>query len=490
MPRSLIWLLAGLIALAVAAPWARAQDEIPAPPQAFTTKTLQDALKESIETKKFLLVYPHFDKDGWREMDEKTWTNPTLRTWIMWKGIAVRVDPKESPQSWAFLQRAISMGNARAKTTAFPHLFIFCDGKLVKMYPDPDFQGYLTEPNVLFGGLPDAKMFYPKASQILFTLDLLGDKLKSTNPVWMMQHEMKNPMPPEPPRPPPLCRGDDGAAPVIWDPEPGEGGKVDVLAMVDRARDLVAHNEMYDATGVYTWLWERGEQFDPSFRAARMSFIAAEIGDLARKRDGTMRRFIAVRQVLADRQPWWSWDDLLEWTVLSRALGRESEVLEYLAQYTVDEQEQTMMPFSHRSIYQALSNVDSVIEPLDTTKPALDRVRVRSGKLQTARPAVGTPPKEWAEAVALRRRLLIDEGSRLHASLIKRGDFATASEVSRLVLSARDDASARLSLITTAIIAGAPLRAEHRQWLAEAEAGGAIAPAQHRRVQNSLAPNR
>ena len=68
---------------------------------------------------------------------------------------------------------------------------------------------------------------------------------------------------------------------------------------------------------------------------------------------------------------------------------------------------------------------------------------------------------------------MIDEGSRLYVACLVKGDEAAAQEIARTILNTRNDAGARLALITTALAADPPQpRAVHLTWLDEAEGAG------------------
>lgn len=457
---------AALILIAVAA---RAQ---PIPPVEFTGLSLKDAVQESIRTKKLLIVYPRNGSAANRLMDATTWKNPTLAAWVMWHAIAIKVDHKENPSEYALLQRevgrAVPMG-------AFPFVLFFRDGKLAGMYPDPRFQGFLYE----FGmfGPPDAEVFYPKATQLLFHLDLLMDKLRSIEPIWFMAHELANPMP-EAPAYVPLWNVEDANAPAAAEPAEGE----DIFTILRRARERVAAKEYFDATGLYTWLYERGPEVEPSLRTAR-PFLLAEMADLAAKREGSKQRFMDIRAHLEARQPWWDYEELLDWMMLSAALGQSEQSALYLAAYLIDDQEATMIPAADHAGLSILESLDLESPPTRVAKDAMDRLRTRAARLRTAiRPPGKMTDEEWGDLTRLRARVLLDEACRLYAALLLRGDEGRATEVARVLLGARDDGAARLGLVMAARVAGAPVRPEQRVWLREAAAMGALSPALERQL--------
>jgi hypothetical protein len=467
--------LAAIVAALFISALAAAQ---PVPPVAFTTLSLEEALEESIRTHRILVVYPSRDKGPWRKMNETTWKNPTLAAWVQWHGIAVRVDELEDPQGYAklrsILARAGKAGNAMEE---FPHVFYFRAGKFAAVYPDPNFKSYLYEEGMF--GKPDPNVFYPKAVQLLFHADLLMDKLQSKEPAWSMMHEHKNPMPEAPPYEPLWNVTDDNAA-AMADPAPGE----DLFSILDLGRMRAKAGEYYDATGPYTWLYERGHELEPGFRAARR-FLLAEMAEIASKREGSRKRFLDVRGRGERRQPWWNYEELMEWMALSAAIGQTDEAIEYLAAFTIDDQEATMIPPADRTAYSILGKLDLASDPRTIDKDALEVLRTRAARAgPAARPAGNITDEEWARVHRLRVRLLIDEGSRLHAAYLLKGDTDSAAKAAEIVLGTRNDAHSRVSLVMAAVVAGAPAQPSHREWLTQAAAMGGGSPALERRLDS------
>src|SRR5579862_8001862 len=114
----------------------------------------------------------------------------------------------------------------------------------------------------------------PTPLKLLFQADF-GMRCKSArDPAWGMLHERDCPEPPPPPEPEPLSNTRDDLAPIVYDPHPEE--TIGPLDRLDEARRLVKSGDFYQATGVYTWLWERAAAIDPAFRPARLSILAQE----------------------------------------------------------------------------------------------------------------------------------------------------------------------------------------------------------------------
>jgi hypothetical protein len=450
----------------------------PIPGTEFTDQSYDEAMAESIKTHKVLVVYPRGHGLAFDKMDETTWRNPTLAAWIKWHAIAVRIDEHEHTGLMARFQQMVRSAGGDGSVSDFPHVFFYCNGKLAGVYPDPKFQNFLFEnPLGLPGGKPDPATFYPKAVQVLFRADLLMDFQRARDPMWSVAHAQDNPEP-KAPEVTPLHEHEDADAPAVADPGPGE----DALSVLERARAQVSAQEYYDATGRYTWLWERGATLEPSLGPALRCVVLPEMAELAKKREGSRHRLVALRQNLEARQPWWSYTDLLDWIQMSEALGLKSETAEYLAAYTVDDQEQTMMPPSDRAAYSLLERRGEHEDPREIGKDDVDRLRAMASRAKAGGRPRNVDAEEWDHVVALRWRLIGDESCRLYAAFLSRGDANQASEVAKILLEARDDGASRLMLAMTAAAAGLPMNAEQSRWVREAVGMGSSSPALEKRL--------
>lgn len=460
-----------VVALLLLGSAARAQPDVG---PVFSSLSLNDALAESIRTHKVLVVAVRGNGPAHGLMEETTWKNPTLAAWIKWHAIAVRLDRREDPAGYQrFLQ--LVRGAVAGDTNEFPHIFFFVRGNLAGAYPDKRWHGYFFENPLNFqDGGPNPQVFYPKAVQLLLHLDLLMDRTRAKDPMWFMLHEQHNP-PPPPPEVPLLCFSEDGDAPAVRDPEPGSGE--DVLTRLDQARRHVAAREYFDATGLYTWLFERGPVLEPAFRPYANTFMLADMAALADQRDATRTRFLNLRKNLEIRQPWWTYTDLLDWIRFSEAMKMEGQVLTYIASYTLDDQEATMIPPCDRAAYTLLERREPLSDPRQPSAHALAALRARAPTVNSTQRPTGVDHAEWANVITLRQRLFFDEACRLHAAYLLRGDLHSAAEAAALLLAARDDAEARLALVMTAAAAGAPPAPDHARWVREARLRGVTSPA-------------
>ena len=313
----------------------------------------------------------------------------------------------------------------------------------------------------------------PGPLEVLFQADFAMDRIKARDPMWAMRHDEKNPAPKPPPEPEPLSNTQDEIAPIVRDPRPEENiGPLDRLA---QARALVKTGEFYQATGLYTWLWERGSAVDPSFRPAKLSALAQDIKALIELRPGARERFEKIRDIRTERTPWADHTQMHDWFVLNGATGNAVDTIEYLDYFLNDLDESSMIPpgdVAAFRLFMRRSDFAAAWEQPPASTSAVARVAGLVRRLNPKFPA-SILPAARAEYQAFAQQFIIDEGSRLYVACLVKGDEAAAQEIARTILNTRNDAGARLALITTALAADPPQpRAVHLTWLDEAEGAG------------------
>lgn len=418
----------------------------PAQPAMFTAGSLDAAREESIRTKRPLIVYLRGQGKSFDDMDATTWKSPTLRAWMLWHGIAVRVDMQEDRAQFDAVGRAVA-AEAGVDPRGRPMILVFRDGRLDRTIPDTRFQGYLLgerDPilgrmNVGVGGVSP----HPTTLQVLYGLDFYYDKLRAQAPVWHADHERMNPMPPPPPMPSPLFTVKDENAPAF---PLAEGAAPDPMEVLGEARRLVADGAAYEATGHYTWLWERASA-DPAVRPIVMTAIADEVAALGATREGTRVRFQQLLDRALERQPWWTYNEIYEWMILQRITGNTQPVLDYFDLYLFDPQEATIVSAADQAAYRLLASPGG---PIDTAATAeLDSwVRRQIGRLSDA-PPKRTTPEEWAKVQALRRRLILDNACRVYAARMADGDVPGADAVKSLVVQSLPESATAFDRLRT-----------------------------------------
>lgn len=323
----------------------------------------------------------------------------------------------------------------------------------------------------------NCKQFTPGPIRVLFQTDFALERIRARDPIWGETHDHANPPPREPAEPEPLSNTQDELGPAVRDPRPQESiGALDRLA---EARAAVKAGDLYRATGLYTWLWERGSEFDPAFRGARLSAVAQDIASLIALRPGARERFDKIRNIRTERMPWADHGRMHEWFVLNAATGHASDSVEYLDYFVNDLDEGTLAPPADTMAYGMLARRENYAAAWQLPPAGVSPVARVSAVAQRLKPKLtGAVPEEARrEYQEFARQYLLDEGSRLYVSCLVKGDESGAQEIARTVLAARNDAAARLALITTALAAEpAQVRPAMIAWLDEAEAGGTIKP--------------
>lgn len=310
----------------------------------------------------------------------------------------------------------------------------------------------------------------PGPLEILYQTDFAMDHIKARDPMWGMRHDEKNPAPQPPPEPEPLSNTQDEIAPMVRDPRPAENiGPLDRLA---QARASMKAGEFYQATGLYTWLWERGAAVDPAFRAAKLSALAQDIKTLIELRPEARGRFEKIRDIRTERTPWADHTQMHDWFVLNGATGNAVDTIEYLDYFINDLDESSIIPPADNAAFKLFarrSDFAAAWEQPPATTSATARVAGLVKRLNPKFPA-STLPAAAAEYRAFAAQFFIDEGARLYVVCLVKGDEVAAQEIARTILAARNDAAARLALITTALAADPPqARPEHLTWLDEVE---------------------
>ena len=440
------------------------------PPQldpSFPRRPVSEALKESVEKKRILVIFINTGTSAHKLVEQNTLPNRTLEAWMLWHGVGVNLAKDEDPRGYQLVTKALRSGDLRVPFETFPTFVMFMDGKFVRSYPDETFHRFLWENPLGFAdGPPSPEMFYPKVTQVLYNLDFLMDKLASTEPVWTEFHNLRNPMPEAPPPPPPLFATDDGLALTVDDP----------LAILQQARDAIAAGGHALGIGYYTLLYERGQAIDPAIRPALLSFIAEETAALVRTEPQARKRLETLRQRLGDRFLFWQYPDFVEWMALTEIVNAEGENLTLLASALIDEQEATMLPRAELAALNTMQGLERFTRPRDVSKSDLEFFRKLLQQSQSPRPG-SAPADEWAEAITFRKQVVTEYGSRLYAALLLQRREQEAADVARdTIARGHDPQLARISLIVTALAAQIPPREQFRNWLKESEAASVARP--------------
>lgn len=472
MARGLLVLMAVMVAAAGA--WAGPVDPTD-PYETFSKGTLRQALDESKAHHRMLIVYVRGDpkqSPDTKRMDEVTWTNPVVAAWIKWHGVAYRMDYRDNPGL---------MGKLRVSPASLPTTIFFIEGVEFARLP----RGATNLPIIsMEDPLHGAITGYQGPAYFTFFMDFTLQRAKATDPIFGAFHEESNPPPPPPPPGDPFHTIDDGLAPTVVDPIGPDG--IDVLEMLAEARSAVEKGDLYRATGLYTWLWERAAAVDPAFRAVRRGVIADEMRRLARDRDGARERFTAMRDEFGKRLLWADFDDIFEWFVMNEIIGEDVESLRKLDFEMNDPQMATMMPQADLLAYRIMTSREHFADPAEIGDDPVARVR-RLAELARARPR-NVYPDDWPGFKAFVQVHLLDEACRLHAACLARGRVEEAMAVADVLLAARDDALSRRALVATALASG-QAHPRHAEWLRRAAELGKPSPLLSRWLSRQLDPS-
>jgi hypothetical protein len=357
------------------------------------------------------------------------------------------------------------------------------------------------------GDIPD---IYPGTLKVLQDTDTALEALKARDPIWGVEHDRLNPEPTPPPDPDPLAQVGDADAPAVADPVPLAGapdvaGQVDVYARLDDARAAVADGDLYLATGLYTWLWEKGDKADPAFRAVRRSVVADEMRRLAVKRPSARDRFLRLKGFYDERLLWTTYEGLGDWFLLNGVVGDELETVGYLDLFINDLDEGSMLPDCDRIAYRLLVGRGFWNDAWDLgerpapppTQLASDSRLKRQIIPATRRAALlvqenaggrglGMDARDRQKIDDFRAAFAVDECARLHAACLRAGREADAWSIANTLITAHREPGARLALVAAAVAAG-QVRPRHAELLEQAAAAGAPHPVLRARVAAALA---
>ncbi|MCL4740737.1 MAG: hypothetical protein KJZ54_00885 [Phycisphaerales bacterium] len=463
----------------------------------FSDLSLAEALEQSKAQYKFLVVYPrghdspqpggvtlapgttintNSGENPFDKMERFTWRSPTLRAWLEWHAITIKVDQVEHPAEWAQITRVIARNPTSGRPISEdPVVLIFKDGTLFRTVPDHRFQ---KGPIPIIGDY-DPGMFYIKPLRILLTADLGLSSLESTDPAWHLLHTTKNP---PPARPAIRTFHDEGSERVLAVADEQGAAPALVVGRWIEARERVALGGTAEAIGLYTWLWERGRSFDPQAASAIRIVAIDEMRSLAVRGGPAMERFAAMYRAQDRLAPWFDGSDMHDLFLLAEAGHREPDLFEYFAILQLQDDTGADLEASVYSVVER-AEIDLVTSRgrwsgLEELRPDAHAWLTRQVGLLGAKRPHTAPADQWEELRVLRRRLIADESCRHYAAALLRGDDAGAARFADVYLRApraEGDPDPRLALVITALAAGAP-RESHLAWIDEAAADGIDRP--------------
>jgi hypothetical protein len=478
-------LLAASVAVGQIGPARDAEGLKAAFPDPYFRGTLAAAHRAAKSQHRMLIIFMHDDR-GEEPMLKNAWPSPYLATWIQWHAILFPVRWADALPELRNLAEKVEIPYGK------PVSFIFVDGKsramwwhtdpetiagVVQKFRDKGFfrgarKGLLYDPSV--PGLEDGTRFVSlNALGPLFNGQLALEAMKSADPVWLAMHYRKNPGPDEPPRPDFFHKQDDGLAAAFLGPVPGLSGATQpgvkvpaALSVVREARELVRAGDLFAAAGRYTWLWEVGLTGDAVLEPLRLTLLASEMQEVARRRPGTRERFRAMRDGLTPRVLWFDPGELDEWFRLNAIIDDEAMTGEHVGMFLADEREAGMMPQAEQAGLRSMlarsplewpgaingRRADAVaqahgVSRLNERLGVLRRQAARGVPIEPAIPAREARPgdnlfgpreptvaQERAKFAVLHRGVMVGEAAALYARATVLGQSAIADEAAAIAL--------------------------------------------------------
>lgn len=484
MPRSLRSLLVTTCCLLFAT---HAEPQVPNEIPYFKG-TLEEAMEKAVQERRVLVVFMRGmnrpGEDAYDKVRSHTLLNRSLHQWISWHGILCEVSVEEQPELFSRIDSVASRGTAREfDMNRDPYFAVFIgttkEAEFATLFPEPylipgfgdPLRGrYHWIPGIM--GLvppeePLSDTSYIKPLELLFRLDYLLEARSIKEPVWGEWHKKLNP-PPVAPAPVLLSSIEDpDAAP--W-PEPDQHPTLWTSLSLARDNASPAEGDQHLATGIYTWIWERGTD-TPWLAPLRRTLIASEMTALAAARPGAKSRFTRMRDNASDRYAWADFIERWDWLILSEIVDDPFATLLEMDYSLNDPDEGSLATsteqFGLRLLSQRAPWSDVWTVHADDVK-RLDAIRA----LERQKPAPRATDEEWAELVAFRRAVLLSESCRIHIAYLRDRNDSQAMRIAADLIKSDTDGSARLALASMAWAAGLADE-RHLAWVNEAIALGA-----------------
>lgn len=417
----------------------------------FSDEAFEVALERSVKEAKVLIVVRDLapGSPGHRNW----WQHPTVAAWTRWHAIVL--DPGEEHL------RPLHEGKGLGCD-------IYVGGVLLKdILPDPTKDG----PGPAGLAALAAAQMGATPPPTLMPVTLLGyfdDRLqaaKARDPMFAEAHDRLNPPPALPDAGGLLSQSGVGGMRVS-DPEAARetpGALPDAMGMMLRGQAALERGDWHAASGLLTWVWERGPANDPAIEPVRRVILPFEAARLlgADVPEEIRERFLSLRDRAAMALPWHEWPLTLDWTLLSTGLGEMGPMVEWF-----DFKLNDLDELAGRSVAEQLS-LRMMIDASDAVKAG------DAGELMRLahRLADGALPKkvdrrEAAKLNALRREVAYTLSCAAYARELKRATSAALVEDARALAVANGGAHAARGLVACALVVDR-VRPEHLAMLEE-----------------------
>lgn len=443
--------------------------------EALPERPLQQALDESTARSRLLVVVssPTREKE---KANRALWASPALQHWV--RAHAVLVHVRDQPTLNTLKDAGLIVGLPDQP-------LLFKAGKQERI-----FGSLIREDSGAPGGVrlrpapaPAAKSPKPRdarpdaAIRLMLRLEWTRQGLATADTAWAQSHDTLNP-PPAAPKLAYFSRSiPNKPDKTLGDPEGGIAGKPSSVTrfalatlLVDSAPDAkpAANLPAVDPVDLFTWLWERGPEHQPTFAGPALSSLPRRWHALAATREPFRARAVELRDAAAATLPATDYRGWFEWLLLSRIAGEQLELLDFLDAALDDPDAKKMMPAADRAAIEAMLPWLNWADPREIPGASgnpigpLTELRRRA----EAKPPAGTTPEQWWSAQQFFNWMLHVQCSRVYASMLAADQPKHAAAAADLLREASPaDAAAWL---TTAALCESQPRAEQADWLAAA----------------------
>lgn len=424
----------------------------PAPAQpGFTPGPLDAAINEAARQNKFLIVVTSTNNTT-AKVAEQVWSAPATVNWVKRHALGVNIRDVETFRK---LNEAGLLPPVGVGFKGDP--LLYRSGRAQRLFGSNGQQSRLS-----------ASPQGPSPASIAMALRLewtLRGMAASDN--WWLQAHERSLAPAEPVKLRLFHSRDDAGGPAIADPPPASGAsRPDVLAVWDRARDAYAAGDLRTATGLYTWLWERGGELEPALEPAILYLAGSEMAVIAGKRAESKSRFAAMRDAAVAALDVADPAAVYRYIVLCRVIGDHVENLDFIDSALNDTDAALVMPASDRQFWELALPRLHFNDPAATTRTPqnwLARIQQRLTGIKPKR----IDDAQWARFGELARWLALRDGARIYAALLAAGRDEDAATAAATTMSLVPGPQTGRALAATALAARRP-RESQRAWLSGA----------------------
>jgi thioredoxin 1 len=378
------------------------------PPPVFADLGFTEAMAAAKEKGVLLIVDATAEWCGpCKMMDRTTWIDDGVEEWLGANAIAIQVDVDAETD----VARELEIG-------AMPTVVAFRDGKELDRHV-----GYQDASEILawLGAVKEGRT----------SLDLLREK------------------------------AGDRADPA---------GRVDVRARMDLAEKLAQRRAFEEATEEYLWLWEHMLEFDPAMAGVRGSFMASDMGELAKASEHARAAFAAVRNETEQRlrsDP--AWEDLHDWIVLNEVIGDQDATLAWIDRNKGDEDgRRTLRRYDYRILPLLQERGRLADYGLIIADPERE-LRKEHARLEMLRRSIAerAGPEDGMKELAREfEERFFESAANIHAGLLAAGREEDAWRAVEVSLELADAPELRRAIVRRALEAG-QARERHRNLLGE-----------------------